>query len=200
MTDRTCASGFYARLCAEVLTARPLLGATRLVVVDGPAGSGKTTFAARLAAAAGAPVVHLDDLYEGWTGLEPGLWQRLRRDLLDPLSEGRAGRYQRYDWSAGRFAEWHDVPPVPVLVLEGVGSAARCVDALASLRVWVEVPADLRLARGLHRDGPASRPQWVRWMELERGHFAADRTRDRADVVVDGADPAYAAVEDGRAG
>jgi hypothetical protein len=37
-------------------------------------------------------------------------------------------------------------------------------------------------------------------MELERRHFAADRTRDRADVVVDGADPAYAGVEDGRAG
>jgi hypothetical protein len=30
------------------------------------------------------------------------------------------------------------------------------------------------------------RPQWLAWMAAERRHFAAERTRERADVLVDG--------------
>ncbi len=33
-----------------------------------------------------------------------------------------AGRYQRYDWPTGAFADWVDVPVPDVLVLEGCGS------------------------------------------------------------------------------
>ena len=50
----------------------------------------------------------------------------------------------------------------------------------------MEVAPDLRLARGLARDGEALRDEWLRWAEREQAHFAADRTRERADVLVDG--------------
>ncbi|MGH3988365.1 MAG: uridine kinase family protein, partial [Pseudonocardiaceae bacterium] len=97
-----------AELAARVLAAPPALGAVRLVVVDGPAGSGKSTLAGRVAAAlGGAQVVHMDDLYEGWSGLDQAVWRRLLAWVLEPLAAGRTGRYRRYDWPAGRFAEWH---------------------------------------------------------------------------------------------
>ncbi|MEK8229278.1 hypothetical protein NKG05_30305 [Oerskovia sp. M15] len=51
----------------------------------------------------------MDDLYEGWAGLTAGVG-RLAEQVLEPLAGGRAGRYQRYDWTLGAFAEWHDVP------------------------------------------------------------------------------------------
>ncbi|MGZ4611325.1 MAG: uridine kinase family protein [Actinomycetes bacterium] len=176
------------RVASRVRRAQPRLGDVRLVVVDGPAGSGKTTYAGRLATALGqAPVVHMDDLYEGWTGLQAGVWQRVESQLLAPLRAGRPACYQVYDWAAGRFAEWVHVPPAPALVLEGVGAAALPVDPWAVLRVWVEVPEELRLARGVARDGEALRHEWLRWAALEQAHFAADGTRERADLVVDGA-------------
>jgi uridine kinase len=178
----------YDQLARRVLGAPPRLGAVRLVVVDGPAGSGKTTFAARLAAAlGGSPVVHMDDLYEGWSGLDRAVWERLSTGVLEPLKAGRPARYRRYDWDAERFAEWHDVPAAAALVVEGVGSAQRPVDGLATLRVWVEAPDDLRLARGVARDGERLRARWLRWMDAEREHFAGELTRERADLVVDGA-------------
>ena len=162
------------------------LGATRLVAVDGPAGSGKTTLADRLAAALGdAPVVHLDDMYDGWTGLAPGLWHRLREQVLEPVAAGRPARYQRYDWAAGAFDGWVEVPPTEVLVVEGVGAGARPVTPWLSLLVWVEAPSRLRLARGVARDGEALRTEWERWRAREDAHFRADRTRSRADVVID---------------
>ena len=177
---------------ARVRRSPARLGTVRLVVVDGPAGSGKTTVAGLLSAALGAAVVHMDDLYEGWSGLGPDVWNRLRVQVLDPVGAGRPGRYQRYDWHAGDFAEWVDLPVADILVVEGVGSAARAVEARTSLRVWVEVDPGLALARGVARDGEAMRDEWLRWGLREREHFAADDTVSRADVLVDGSAPVLA--------
>lgn len=166
--------------------ATPRLGAVRLVVVDGPAGSGKTTLAAAIAGlledrGSTVAVIHLDDLYEGWSGLD-GVWDRLAVQVLESLEDGRPGRYRRYDWQMQDWAEWVEVPVPDVLVVEGCGSAQRSADPLAVLRVWVETSAQVRLARGLERDGAALRAHWLRWMEGEAAHFAAERTRERADV------------------
>lgn len=172
-------------LAARVRSAEPRLGPVRLVCVDGPAGSGKTTLAGRLAAelGPGAAVVHMDDLYEGWSGLG-GVWPRVQAQVLGPLAGGRPARYQRYDWSAGRFADWVDVPVPEVLLLEGCGSAPRAVDDRAVLRVFVTAPAGVRLARGLARDGEALRGSWLAWMVEEEAELGRERTRERADVVV----------------
>lgn len=171
------------------LSRPPTLGGGRLVLVDGPSGAGKTTLAAAVAgiAAAGdvpSTVVHLDAMYDGWGGL-PGIGARLAR-LLAPLAEGRAGRYERYDWSLGRFAETVDVQPVDLLVVEGVGAATASVAHLGTVLVWVEAPRDLRRRRGVERDGAAFEAVWERWEAGEVEVFARDRGRERADLVVDG--------------
>lgn len=184
--------GSTARALADdVLAGAARLGPVRLLCIDGPAGSGKTTTAAAVAAvlqARGTTVtlVHLDDLYDGWSGLEGTLWPRLAAQVLEPLRRGRPGRFQRYDWVAERFDGWVDVPVPTVLVLEGCGSARRAADPLATLRVWVEAPAAERLARGLARDGTAMRAHWEDWMRQEALHFARERTAERADVRLDG--------------
>ncbi len=180
----------FADLAAQVHAAPARLGGVRLVGVDGPAGSGKTTFAGRLADALGADsvLVHLEDLYAGWT--LNGAVARLSAGVLRPLAEGRCGAYHRYDWAAGRFAAEPTVVRVPrVLVVEGCGSSPRSLDAWTTLRVWVEAPAPLRLSRGLARDGENLAALWRRWQETEAAHFAAEGTRARADVRVDGAAP-----------
>lgn len=174
-------------LADRVLATSPRLGPVRLVCIDGPACAGKTTLAHRLAGAlGGCPLIHMDDLYEGWDGL-PSVGARLRTWVLDPIGAGRPGRFRRYDWAAGAYAEWHEVPLAPALVVEGVGAAARVVDAVSVLRMWVEAPEATRFARGLSRDGGAFGPHWSRWADAERRHFAVERTRARAHLILDGA-------------
>jgi uridine kinase len=159
------------------------LGSGRLVCIDGPAGSGKTTLALQVGALAGAPVVRMDDLYPGWDGLFEVDGEVL--GILRPLAEGRAGSYRRFDWATHAYAETHRVEPTPLLVLEGVGSGNRAWQDLVTSLVWLEAPAEVRLARGLERDGEAERAHWLAWMRDEDRLFAAEDTRARADIVLD---------------
>ena len=182
----------FGALAVEVLRREPRLGPVRLVGVDGRAGSGKTTFARRLSRAlrgSGATVgeVHTDDLLEGWTDMV-SFWPRLREWILDPLSRGEPARYRVYDWHAKRFGdEWHALAVPDVLVVEGVTTTRRAVRAQLSLGVCVLAERDLRLARGIERDGEGLRPEWVRWMAAEDAHFAEDETVEHVELLVDGA-------------
>lgn len=174
-------------LAARVRAAAPRCGGTRLVCVDGPSGSGKTVLAGRLVRALGdPPLVHMDDLYPGWDGLARAV-ALLHEWIVEPLAAGRPARYRRYDWDAGSYAEEHELGIPPLLVVEGVGAGARVVAARAVLLVWVEAPPAERFRRGMERDGEAYRPHWERWARQEQSLFAAEGTRDRANVVVDGA-------------
>ena len=175
----------------DLALARPArLGRTRLVCVDGPAGSGKTTFAEHLRAEASArgltsAVVHMDDVYDGWEGLEDA-GRRVQEQILGPLAEERAAAYSRYDWHQGRFGDTVAVPVVDILVLEGVGSADPLHDDRIGLVVWVWAPAELRLSRGIARDGVALEGRLRQWMLDERRLHDRHGTRERADLVVDG--------------
>jgi uridine kinase len=170
------------RVLAHAGSQPPTLGAGRLVCVDGPAGSGKTTLADQLAAVTGAGVVHMDDLFPGWDGIRLAAPQVVA--LLEALARGETGCYRRYDWLSGAYAEEHRVPPAPLLVLEGVGSGRTPWADLITTLVWVEAPRDERLRRGLERDGATVEPQWLRWMGAEDDLFAEERTRERADLVL----------------
>ncbi|MGI8522319.1 MAG: 4-amino-4-deoxy-L-arabinose transferase [Nocardioides sp.] len=166
------------------LSRPPTLGAGRLVCVDGPAGSGKTTLADEVASLVQAPEIHMDDLFEGWDGL-PRITAQLD-SILRPLAQGRPGRYRRWDWPADDWAETVVVPPVPLLVLEGVGSGARGHSDLVTVLAWVEVPHDLRMSRGLERGGHEVAERWARWAADEQSHFVRESTRDRVDLTFDG--------------
>ncbi|KRE52850.1 AAA family ATPase [Phycicoccus sp. Soil748] len=176
-----------ARLTRLALAAPNRAGSTRLVAVDGPSGAGKTTLADALALELGAPVVHMDDLYPGWDGLRESRL-RVQDWVVAPLRAGRPPRYRRWDWARSEYGAWVEPEPSPVVVLEGCGSGALDTADALSLLVWVEAEEAVRRRRGLRRD-PGYKDFWDRWGRQEREVYAADRTRARADVVVDTTPP-----------
>jgi uridine kinase len=180
----------FDELAALILSRPPRLGPVRLVAVDGPSGAGKTVFADRLAQRLNAPVVHTDDLLDGW-GDQFTFWTRLDDKVLQPLRQGRAAQYQPYRWDPPGFGgEAVRIEPAGVIVMEGVSSARRVIRPELSLAVFITAPPHLRWSRVVARDGTAdvAFPAYLeRWRAAEDRHFAADRTAEYAEVGVDGA-------------
>jgi cysteinylglycine-S-conjugate dipeptidase len=182
----------YADLVDAVLAKPPGLGPVRLVAVDGPSGAGKTAFADRLAGAFRATgvsvhVLHTDDLLDGWAD-QVTFWERLQRQVLEPVRLGHPGGYRRYDWSIGAFGgETVLVPAEGILIVEGVTAARAAIRAVATLTVFVAAPAPLRLDRVLRRDGERVRAPMTTWRRIEDAFFAQDRTRSAVSTRVDGA-------------
>jgi uridine kinase len=175
----------YGDIAREVLESAPRLGVVRLVTVDGPSGSGKTSLAKRLCRALRrVPTVHLDHLYEGWTGLD-GVASNLDSWVFTPLRHGMPGQHMVYDWHRGGFAEWREVPLAPALIVEGVGAGQRQFADLSVLSIWVEADEELRRGRTIEREGADAAIALREWWPREERHHAAEGTRARADIIVD---------------
>jgi uridine kinase len=175
----------FDALAAAVLSRPARLGAVRLVAIDGPGGAGKTVFARRLAKALGdAPILETDD-FASWDTRHKW-WPRLEAEALEVLASGRAARFERSRWVPEQPVEWRAVEPAPVVILEGVSAGREAVRDRLSYLVWVETAPDVRLARGIERDGEAQRTDWETWMAEEDDFFSRDDVRSRADLIVDG--------------
>lgn len=172
-----------ARVVDALAGATVRCGSTSIIAIDGLSGSGKTTLARAVSEALGAPTVHMDDLYPGWDGLAEAVGL-LTTQVLAPISRGERAAYRVWDW---RREEWNGVTEVPVsdrLVVEGCGSSVGAAGTYAAVRVWMEASREVRMRRGLARDGEAYRPHWERWAVQEAEIFARDGTRGRAHVVI----------------
>ncbi|WP_200264277.1 hypothetical protein [Streptomyces sp. HSG2] len=161
----------------------PTCGPVRLIGVDGHAGSGKSTFTRLLAERLGGPpVLCLDDIADhdrlfDWT-------DRLSRRVLEPLARGETAVYSAYDWASRRFGPPRELPPAPVVLIEGVGAGRRALRPLLAASLWMDLSASQAWARGRARDGDAQREFWDRWEPAEREHFAEDPSRPFADLLV----------------
>ena len=162
---------------------------TTIVAIDGYGGSGKSELANRLARRLrNASVVRTDDFARptvlGWE------WERMRAQVIEPVRNDLPGRYQRYDWDTDMPAEWHDVPVGGTLIVEGVSSMRGGLGEYWDFAIWLDCPYDIRLRRGLDRDGEAMRSQWTDvWIPEEDAYFNAERPDMKANLIIDSTKP-----------
>ena len=157
---------------------------TTVLAIDGYGGAGKSTLAGRLADEFTATVVHTDD-FAAWDN-PIDWWPRLLDQVLTPLGRNEKARYQRYDWTSRSLAEWHEIKPGGMVVVEGVSSSRAEFRPFLAGAIWIETPAELRLRRGLERDGEMARDQWLEWMAAERQWGEASEPWATADLVLPG--------------
>lgn len=156
-----------------------------VLAVDGRSGAGKTTLAEALGAHLAAPIVHLEDLYHGWHGLAAGI-DTLVADVLEPLGRGQPVSVPRWDWREMAWGTPSTLdPPPPLLIVEGVGAAARRARAHTRLTIWLSAPDDVRLARVRARDWPVFEAHWQAWADQERTHMTCADLPASADLIVD---------------
>jgi uridine kinase len=169
-----------------------LCGDTKVVTIDGPAGSGKTTLACELAYALGdtvgaMSVIHLDELYEGWeNALDEKLFERISAWILTPIKNRLNPKYLKYDWQQGKYTTWSELPLTPIVIIEGVGSGHASLREFVSQAIWVEADEHLLLDRVVQRDGEAVRDEMLIWKSREQIYFGLNQVKESAHIHVRG--------------
>jgi uridine kinase len=172
-------------LCDRIRRAEIPSGlATRIVGIDGLGGSGKTTLATRLSQRLGANTLHTD-YFASWQ--HPFDWYpRLIVEALSPLAAGDNARFQCTDWESGLLGPWVHLSSTPIIVLEGVSATRRALRPLLAYRIWIDAARDVRVARGMERDGAEMRRRWEAWMRAEDRYMSSERPDLFCDVVIAG--------------
>lgn len=196
---------------ARLVGATPVLDRPVLVAVDGVDGSGKTTFAATLAAAyrrTGRPVevVHLDDYlrpraarYRLGRDSPEGYFRHtydlaaLEDHVLAPLRPPGSRRIVRRWFDHRADARVVDppveVPPDAVVVVEGMFLHRDELAGRWDLSVFLAVPFEVSVRRLSERDGShpdPAHPSMARYVQGQRLYLATCRPELRATHVLDG--------------
>lgn len=156
-----------------------------LLAIDGPAGAGKTTLAAKLAAEFSAHssvrTIHMDELYNGW---DDALGQSLTDTLQTITSAYLAGSnfvIKIFDWHLMKFAREEVISPTDYLILEGVGAAQEIVRQSGATTYWLDIDEATGLKRVLARDGAHIEKEMIQWQIQQSIHFAKDQTRENCE-------------------
>jgi uridine kinase len=171
-------------LTAAIRSSRAPAGvAARIVAIDGLGAAGKSSLARVLADDLDAPILHTDD-FAGWDN-PVDWWPDLIARALEPLAAGRPARYRPSRWG-GDEREPVEIEPRDFVVLEGVTASRQAFRPYLAYSIWIETSRDVRLRRGLERDGKDARAQWEAWMEAEDRYVEREGPRGHADCVLRG--------------
>jgi len=156
-----------------------------LLAIDGPAGAGKTTFAAKLEAELSlkgtVKVIHMDDLYNGWeNALSNALSEILDRITTAHLA-GREFVIKKFNWHTMQFDKEETVTPTDYLIIEGVGAAQQIVRESGATTYWFDIEPEIGLRRVLNRDGAHIEAQMRQWQIDQDKHFERDETRENCE-------------------
>ncbi len=179
------------KIAAQVLELIDRGNSMPIVLIDGRSNSGKSTLAAEIQNiifkdGESAPrVVHMDDLYLGWNGLQAGV-DYLQRFILKPLSDSYIAQWREFDWAnpgepgyEARNGEWREFSGGTPLIVEGCGALNQLSAPLADVRVWLEVDQETRHQRWLAREG--SNEYWAEWAAQEEEFYAREKSSELAD-------------------
>ncbi len=121
--------------------------------------AGKSTLATKLANIFGnCPIIHTDDFASWDHPLDR--YPPVVEQVLEPLRDNQVAHFQKFDWQANRLGQWETVKPCSVVIMEGVSASRSEFRPYLIFSIYIETDRDLRLKRGLERDGEEILPLW----------------------------------------
>jgi len=160
---------------------------TPVVLIDGRAGSGKSTFAKALQEklfqdGESLPrLIHMDDLYPGWEGLSAGS-EYMHRFILTPLANKETASWQNWSWVKNERSTWREFSGGTPLIIEGCGALTERSKQHAFLSIWLEASEQTRRARWIQRERHLDRFDF--WAAQELDFYAREKSKALADRLI----------------
>ncbi len=177
-----------------------------IIGVDGLGGSGKSTIAEKIKKlnTNKIHIVHTDDFYlptdsrnkiDNCVGFD---LNRILNEVIYPYLNNEDIIYKKYDWIEDSLGKEIKVVKNKIILLEGVYSLHNTLNSYIDIKVWVECKRDIRLHRGLTRDGESAYDNWVNvWMPIEDDYVENQKPDLTAKYIIysDGADVEYSCIK-----
>ena len=167
------------------------------IAIDGAGGAGKSSLARRMQdELTDVSIIEMDDFYRPvdasirriWSPVEGYQnffdWMRLRDQVLKPMQNGIAPRFQMFDWTQNQLNAWKHIPLNPVIVVEGVYALRPELRPFYNLSLFIEAPLDVRTGRLRARGGSEQEIQM--WQAAENWYLTNIRPQDDCDLLVSG--------------
>ena len=160
---------------------------TPKILIDGRAGSGKSTFAEALQQqlfrdGESAPrVIHMDNIFEGWDGLALGSYYMVRF-ILQPLARQETASWQDWSWVKNQRSSWREFSGGTPLIVEGCGSLTERSKEHADISIWLEASEETRRERWLTRERHLEKFDF--WAAQELDFYAREKSQSLADLVI----------------
>jgi uridine kinase len=160
---------------------------TPIVLIDGRAGSGKSTFAEALQQqlfrdGESAPrVIHMDNIFEGWDGLALGS-DYMVRFILQPLARQETASWQDWSWVKNQRSSWREFSGGTPLIVEGCGSLTERSKEHADISIWLEASEEVRRERWIQRERHLEKFDF--WAAQELDFYAREKSHSLADLVI----------------
>ena len=175
-------------LSAKILDQIDRGNQTPIVLIDGRAGSGKSTFAEQLQqqlfrVGESAPrVIHMDNIFEGWEGLSLGS-DYLVRFILNPLARKETASWQDWSWVKNQRSSWREFSGGTPLIVEGCGSLTERSKEHAFLSLWLEASEETRRKRWIERERHLDKFDF--WAAQELDFYAREKSKSLADLIIE---------------
>jgi uridine kinase len=160
---------------------------TPIILIDGRAGSGKSTFAEKLQQqlfrdGESAPrVIHMDNIFEGWDGLALGS-DYMVRFILQPLARQETASWQDWSWVKNQRSSWREFSGGTPLIVEGCGSLTERSKEHADVSIWLEASEETRRERWIQRERHLEKFDF--WAAQELDFYAREKSQSLADLVI----------------
>ena len=161
---------------------------TPIILIDGRAGSGKSTFAEKLQQqlfrdGESAPrVIHMDNIFEGWEGLSLGS-DYMVRFILNPLARKETASWQDWSWVKNERSSWREFSGGTPLIVEGCGALTERSKEHAFLSLWLEASEETRRKRWLERERHLDKFDF--WAAQELDFYAREKSKSLADLIIE---------------
>jgi uridine kinase len=175
------------KISSEVLELIDRGNQTPIILIDGRAGSGKSTFAESLQQqlfrdGESAPrVIHMDNIFEGWDGLALGS-DYMVRFILQPLARRETASWQDWSWVKNQRSSWREFSGGTPLIVEGCGSLTERSKEHADISIWLEASEETRRERWIQRERHLEKFDF--WAAQELDFYAREKSQSLADLVI----------------
>lgn len=164
---------------------------SKIILIDGRSGSGKSYLGNKIGNLLKAPVVHTDDI--AWNN-HPINWDtEIKENIIKPWLNNENIEYRPKGWNETRKGAITLSRRSKFLIIEGVGAGRISLHTNNSILIWVQADAEKTFQRGILRDMKTEQRTkseavafWNNWKMYEDPFLEEEKPWERADIVISG--------------